>query len=79
MERFFLDHSIIELIAKRTFVEPRLAPYDTPGSVCDMPLNAQGPRPPYCCSGLMKPDIHLGENARQIEVSDDQATSFLFR
>ena len=31
------------------------------------------------CSGLMKPDTHLGENARQIEVSDDQATSFLFR
>lgn len=24
------------------------------------------------CSGLMKPDTHLGENARQIEVSDDQ-------
>ncbi|VVM94874.1 hypothetical protein [Pseudomonas fluorescens] len=23
------------------------------------------------CSGLMKPDTHLGENARQIEVSDD--------
>jgi outer membrane receptor protein involved in Fe transport len=31
------------------------------------------------CSGLMKPDTHLGENARQIEVSDDQATSFIFR
>jgi transposase len=30
------------------------------------------------CSGLMKQDIHLGENARQIEVSDDQATPFLF-
>ena len=30
------------------------------------------------CSGLMKPDTHLGENARQIEVSDDQATPFLF-
>lgn len=29
------------------------------------------------CSGLMKRDTHLGENARQIEVSDDQATSFL--
>jgi len=28
-------------------------------------------------SGLMKPDTHLGENARQIEVSDDQATLFL--
>ena len=34
---------------------------------------------PTVCSGLMKPDTHLGENARQIEVSDDQATSFLFR
>ena len=34
---------------------------------------------PISCSGLMKPDTHLGENARQIEVSDDQATSFLFR
>lgn len=31
------------------------------------------------CSGLMKPDSHLGENTRQIEVSDDQATSLLFR
>ncbi len=30
------------------------------------------------CSGLMKPDTHLGENARHIEVSDDQATSCLF-
>ena len=30
------------------------------------------------CSGLMKPDTHLGENARQTEVSDDQATSYLF-
>ncbi len=30
------------------------------------------------CSGLMKPDTHLGENTRQIEVSDDQRTSFLF-
>jgi hypothetical protein len=30
------------------------------------------------CSGLMKPDTHLGENARQIEVSDDQTTSFFF-
>ena len=33
----------------------------------------------FFCSGLMKPDTHLGENARQIEVSDDQTTSFLFR
>ncbi|UVJ44007.1 hypothetical protein NVV94_26425 [Pseudomonas sp. LS1212] len=31
------------------------------------------------CSGLMKPDTHLGENARQIEVSNDQTTPFLFR
>ncbi len=31
------------------------------------------------CSGLMKPDTHLGENARQIEVSDDQTTPLLFR
>ncbi|WP_339457512.1 LysR family transcriptional regulator [Pseudomonas sp. EA_65y_Pfl1_P120] len=30
------------------------------------------------CSGLMKPDTHLGENARQIEVSDDQTTPYLF-
>ena len=29
------------------------------------------------CSGLMKPDTHLGENARHREVSDDQATSYL--
>lgn len=33
----------------------------------------------FICSGLMKPDTHLGENARHIEVSDDQATSCLFR
>jgi hypothetical protein len=32
----------------------------------------------FVCSGLMKPDTHLGENARQIEVSDDQTTPFLF-
>ena len=31
------------------------------------------------CSGLMKPDTHLGENARHIEVSDDQTTSCIFR
>ena len=31
------------------------------------------------CSGLMKPDTHLGENARHIEVSDDQTTSCFFR
>ncbi|MGE6821308.1 transposase [Pseudomonas soli] len=30
------------------------------------------------CSGLMKPDTHLGENARNREVSDDQATSYLY-
>ncbi|POQ08918.1 hypothetical protein CXB40_07505 [Pseudomonas syringae pv. avii] len=30
------------------------------------------------CSGLMKPDTHLGENARHREVSDDQATPYLF-
>ena len=32
----------------------------------------------YICSGLMKPDTHLGENARHREVSDDQATSYLY-
>ena len=31
------------------------------------------------CSGLMKPDTHLGENARHIEVSDDQTTPCFFR
>ncbi|WP_170844892.1 MULTISPECIES: integrase arm-type DNA-binding domain-containing protein [Pseudomonas] len=30
------------------------------------------------CSGLMKPDTHLGENARQIEMSDDQTTPLLY-
>ena len=30
------------------------------------------------CSGLMKPDTHLGENARYIEVSDDQTTPLLY-
>ena len=29
-------------------------------------------------SGLMIPDTHLGENARHIEVSDDQAMSYLY-
>jgi predicted HicB family RNase H-like nuclease len=33
----------------------------------------------WICSGLMKPDTHLGENARQIEVSNDQTTPCLFR
>jgi hypothetical protein len=32
----------------------------------------------WACSGLMKPDTHLGENARQIEVSDDQTTPLLY-
>jgi hypothetical protein len=32
----------------------------------------------WSCSGLMKPDTHLGENARQNEVSDDQTTPYLF-
>ena len=31
------------------------------------------------CSGLMIPDTHLGENARHIEVSDDQTTPCVFR
>lgn len=30
------------------------------------------------CSGLMKLQTYLGENARQIRVSDDQTTPFLF-
>lgn len=31
------------------------------------------------CSGLIKSMVtHLGENARQIEVSDDQTAPFLF-
>ena len=29
-------------------------------------------------SGLLTPDTHLGENARYREVSDDQATSYLY-
>jgi hypothetical protein len=33
----------------------------------------------WLCSGLMKPDTLLGENTRQIEVSDDQTTPYLFR
>ena len=36
------------------------------------------PLNPGHCSGLMKPDTHLGENARQIEVSDDQTTPLLY-
>ncbi|WP_434694963.1 hypothetical protein [Pseudomonas sp. Z1-14] len=37
-----------------------------------------GPANDGNCSGLMKPDTHLGENARQIEVSDDQTTPLLY-
>jgi transposase len=33
----------------------------------------------WACSGLMKSDTLLGENTRQIEVSDDQTTPYLFR
>ncbi|AAP44235.1 hypothetical protein ND002 (plasmid) [Pseudomonas putida ND6] len=29
-------------------------------------------------SGLLTPDTHLGENARHREVSDDQATPYLY-
>ena len=48
------------------------------------PLSADLPRIeiihelPEHCSGLMKPDTHLGENARPREVSDDQATPYLY-
>jgi len=31
------------------------------------------------CSGLMKPDTHSGDSAREIEVTGDQNTLFLFR
>lgn len=34
---------------------------------------------PSECSDLMKPDIHLGGNARHIEVSGDQTASSYFR
>ncbi|WP_425313683.1 DUF6538 domain-containing protein [Pseudomonas putida] len=37
------------------------------------PLQAMAP-----CSGLLTPDTHLGENARHREVSDDQATPYLY-
>ncbi len=30
------------------------------------------------CSGLLTPDTHLGENVRHREVSDDQATPYLY-
>lgn len=30
------------------------------------------------CSGLINPDTNLGENARHEEVSDEQATSYVF-
>ena len=43
-------------------------------------LNAPSIKTPSnACSGLMKPDTLLGENTRQIEVSDDQTTPYLFR
>ncbi|WP_143261259.1 hypothetical protein, partial [Burkholderia cenocepacia] len=30
------------------------------------------------CSGLMNPDTDLGENGRHEEVSDEQATTYVF-
>jgi hypothetical protein len=30
------------------------------------------------CSGLLSPDNNLGENTRHKEVSDEQATSYVF-
>ncbi|THJ45972.1 hypothetical protein E9536_40475 [Burkholderia sp. LS-044] len=30
------------------------------------------------CSGLMNPDTDLGENVRHEEVSDEQATTYVF-
>lgn len=30
------------------------------------------------CSGLVKPDTHLGENARDRKVADDQAATYLY-
>ncbi|KAA0975422.1 hypothetical protein FQ185_07925 [Pseudomonas sp. ANT_H12B] len=38
---------------------------------CPNGRGASWRRGEWNCSGLMKPDTHLGENARQIEVSDD--------
>ena len=52
---------------------------DMAGVVLDVGRATCGAGRLALCSGLMKPDTHLGENARQIEVSDDQTTSFLFR
>ncbi|MBP3935782.1 MAG: hypothetical protein J6D44_18195, partial [Pseudomonas sp.] len=46
---------------------------------CDYISNYSGDSQRTDCSGLMKPDTLLGENARQIEVSDDQTTPYLFR
>ena len=47
------------------------------GPLCNNSCQDEGQAIRWFCSGLMKPDTLLAENARQIEVSDDQATSYL--
>ena len=64
------------------FIVTGAATFIQPCVEADTGCRGSGSIWPACdaqCSGLMKPDTHLGENARHIEVSDDQATSCLFR
>ena len=68
-----------ELLFKRftayqPFAEGYRCPLDTTAALAEERLAELAPG----CSGLMKPDTHLGENARRNEVSDDQTTPYLF-
>ncbi|NWA05396.1 hypothetical protein [Pseudomonas gingeri] len=65
-----IDQAIEEIRREETSLNARLIAFN---GIC------LGSASTVKCSGLMIPDTHLGENTRQIEVSDDQATSFLFR
>ncbi|SDS94922.1 hypothetical protein SAMN04490182_2845 [Pseudomonas cedrina] len=47
-------------------------------ALCEKQIYSSNNSREHICSGLMKPDTHLGENARQIEVSDDQTTPLLY-
>ncbi|PPS60785.1 hypothetical protein CR917_07295 [Pseudomonas sp. BRM28] len=65
--------SSLQLLVKLSPITTSTTPHSCYQSLAKSLLCACTP-----CSGLMKPDTHLGGNARHREGSDDQATSYLY-
>ncbi|MFJ2550245.1 RNA-directed DNA polymerase, partial [Pseudomonas sp. NPDC087612] len=76
----FVATRLAELMRQRLAMTDVSAPDDTGESLGERVTNGMALAHEFesTCSGLMKPDTHLGENARHREVSDDQATSYLY-